>query len=54
MPDFETPDGTIYVCPACFDGYHDVCMGPAETHRLSCECARHAHQYEPWLEDDDA
>ena len=52
MPDFETPDGAVYVCPACFDGFHDVCMGAAETHRLPCECGRNRHEYEPWLDDE--
>ena len=31
MPAFKTPDGLIYVCPACFDGFHDVCFRKAET-----------------------
>lgn len=54
MPDFETPDGTVYVCAPCFNGFHDDCFRVAETHQLPCECGRHAHQYEPWVEDDDA
>lgn len=53
MPDFETPNGTIYVCIACFDGFHDVCFRESETHRLRCECGANRHEYEPWLADDD-
>jgi hypothetical protein len=52
MPEFQTEDGLIYVCPACFDGFHDMCFRKADTTGDRCECGINAHQYEPWLEDD--